>query len=229
MPCFMRLSDLALTPLYLAQAAYFIARTEKLPEAAGPRAGQSGQGAPMRLLILGDSSGAGVGVAHQDQALIGQMLHHLEPERAMTWQVIARSGVTTAHARRMLAGAGACDVAVLALGVNDVLRQTPVRRFADEYAGLIADLPAGHILVSAVPPLGQFTVFPRPLRDYLGRRATALDIALQTVCARSGALHVPFDLAPDPGWLARDGLHPGAALYAEWGRCMAGLALARLS
>ncbi len=225
----MRLTDLALTPLYLVQAAQFIARTEKLPEAVGPRAGQSGQGAPMRLLILGDSSGAGVGVAHQDQALIGRMLHHLEPERAVKWQVIARSGATTAHARRMLAGAGPSDVAVLALGVNDVLRQTASRRFEVDYAKLIEALPARHILASAVPPLGHFTAFPRPLRGYIGQRAIALDAALQTVCANTGALHVPFDLDPDPRWLARDGLHPGAALYAEWGRRMAALALARLS
>lgn len=225
----MRLTDLALTPLYLAQAAYFIAGIEKLPEAAGPREGQSGQGAPMRLLLLGDSSGAGVGVAHQDQALIGQMLYHLLPGRAVTWQVIARSGATTAHARQMLDAADPCDIAVLALGVNDVLRQTSTGRFVAEYTALIEALPVRHILASAVPPLGAFTVFPRPLRDYLGRRAMSLDAALQAVCAGSGAVHVPFDLDPDPRWLARDGLHPGAALYAEWGKRMAGLALARLS
>ncbi|MFN7002035.1 MAG: SGNH/GDSL hydrolase family protein [Roseinatronobacter sp.] len=225
----MTLQDLALSPLYLAQAALFIARTEKLPEAAGPRAGQSGQGAPLRLLVLGDSSGAGVGVAHQDQALIGQMLHHLEPERAVTWQVIARSGATTAQARQMQRGADPCDVAVLALGVNDVLRQTSRARFAGDYAALMSELPARHILASAVPPLGDFTAFPAPLRGFLGRRASALDTALQDLCAQTGALHVPFDLDPDPKWLARDGLHPGGALYAEWGRRMAGLALAQLS
>lgn len=225
----MSLRDLALSPVYLAQAAAFIARTERLPEAAGPRTGQNGQGARMRLLVLGDSSGAGVGVAHQDQALIGQMLQHLAPVTSVRWQVRARSGATTAQARQMLQGAGMFDIAVLALGVNDVLRQTSARRFAKDYTALIEDLPVRHILASAVPPLGEFAVFPQPLRGYLGRRATRLDAALQAVCAQTGAVHVPFDLAPDPRWLARDGLHPGAALYAEWGKRMAGLALARLS
>ena len=129
----------------------------------------------------------------------------------------------------MLQGAGGCDIAVLALGVNDVLRQSSARRFIKDYTALIDELPARHVLASAVPPLGAFTVFPRPLRGYLGQRATKLDDALKTVCAQTGAVHVPFDLAPDPRWLARDGLHPGAALYAHWGKRMAGLALARLS
>lgn len=229
----MALKDLALSPLYLAQALHVIARTERLPEAAGPRMGRTGQGPGLRLLVLGDSSGAGVGVAHQGQALIGQMLLHLAPQASVDWQVIARSGATTAHARGMVQGAGQFDVAVLALGVNDVLRQTSTRRFARHYTALVQDLRArhgvAHIFASAVPPLGAFTVFPDPLRGYLGRRATALDGALHALCAECGACHVPFDLAPDPKWLARDGLHPGAALYAEWGQRMAGLALARLS
>ena len=34
-------------------------RTPKLPEAAGPRSGTSGQGPPLQVLILGDSAAAG--------------------------------------------------------------------------------------------------------------------------------------------------------------------------
>lgn len=229
----MSLRALALSPIYLAQALLVLVRTEQLPEATGPRAGRTGQGREMRLLILGDSSGAGVGVVQQEQALVGQMLVHLAPVASVQWQVIARSGATTAHARQMLQGAGRFDIAVLALGVNDVLRQRSARRFIREQTALMTDLRrqhgVRHILASAVPPLGAFTVFPQPLRAYLGTRATRLDAALQQLCAQSGARHVPFDLNPDPHWLARDGLHPGAALYAEWGRRMAGLALAQLS
>lgn len=53
--------------------------TPRLPEAAGARVGVSGAGQPLRVLILGDSAAAGVGVSHQDQALLGQILalqHH---------------------------------------------------------------------------------------------------------------------------------------------------------
>jgi len=227
------LADLALAPVYAAQALAFLARVERLPEAEGPRRGDIGQGAPLRLLILGDSSAAGVGVAHQGDALSGQMLRHLTGQRRVLWQLVARSGATTAKARAMLRGHGRFDVAVLALGVNDVLRQTRVARFRGAQSGLMQALRdrhgVDHILASAVPPLGEFEVFPNPLSGFLGQRAVALDAGLQEVCAEQRAQHVPFDLAPGPEWLARDRLHPGAPLYAEWGKRMAGLALERLS
>ncbi|TVP71971.1 MAG: SGNH/GDSL hydrolase family protein [Rhodobacteraceae bacterium] len=225
-----RLSDIALAPLHAAQMLGVIARVPRLPEAAGARAGSCGQGQALRLLVLGDSSAAGVGVAHQDQALVGQICVHLGRMHHLDWQLCARSGATTAGALRLLAAARApVDVVVLALGVNDVLRQTPLRRFAAGQAALIDQLRAEYgarlILASAVPPLGAFEVFPMPLRAHLGRRADALDAELQRVCAaRDGVVHVPFDLDPAPHWLAADGLHPGAALYAEWGQRMAGLA-----
>lgn len=216
-----------MTAQCLWQLLHFARSVERLPEAAGPR---SGSGTGLRLLVLGDSSAAGVGVATQAQALAGQLVAALgTPE----WHLVARSGATTARARQMLDGAGPCDVAITALGVNDVLRHTPVRRFRSGQVALLHSLRARHaarlVLASAVPPLGEFAVFPEPLRAHLGKRAARLDAALQAACLETGAVHVPFDLTPGPEWLARDGLHPSARLYAEWGKRMAGLVLRALS
>ena len=228
-----RLASVFLGPVYAVQLVSLILRAERLPEAAGPRTGVAGKGARMRLLVLGDSSGAGVGVAHQDDALIGQMLCNLTPYARVEWQVIARSGATSRAAGKMLTTAGQFDVAVLALGVNDVLRQTGVARFVRAQTKLMQDLRGNHgvdcILASAVPPLGAFPAFPEPLRAYLGERSARLDAVLQQVCASENAQHVPFDVTPDTNILARDGFHPGAELYAQWGARMAGLALRALS
>ena len=60
---------ITLGPLLLWQGRAVRARALKLPEAAGPREGREGQGAPaLRLLVVGDSSAAGVGVEHLAQA-----------------------------------------------------------------------------------------------------------------------------------------------------------------
>jgi lysophospholipase L1-like esterase len=216
-----------------AQLLRFALTTERLPEASGPRSEQVGQGPALRVLILGDSSAAGVGVVQQSQALAGQLVPHLAQSHHVTWQLVARSGATTARARALLAGHGPCDVAITALGVNDVLRHTPARAFAQAQRAVLQDLRARHgakvVLASAVPPLGDFTTFPQPLRAHLGRRAARLDQILQAECVGAGAQHVPFDLHPGPEWLARDGLHPSAKLYAEWGARIAGLVLRALS
>jgi hypothetical protein len=64
---------LLLAPLLIWQGLHVRKHALVLPEPAGPRSGTLGSGAPLRLLILGDSSAAGVGVAHQSEALSGQL------------------------------------------------------------------------------------------------------------------------------------------------------------
>ncbi len=63
---------LMLAPLLVAQAVATRRRAPLLPEAQGRARRRVGGGADaLRLLIAGDSSAAGVGVARQDQALAG--------------------------------------------------------------------------------------------------------------------------------------------------------------
>ena len=60
-------------PVILLQALWVVIRAQKLPEASGSRTGSAGHGPPLRILIVGDSSAAGVGVDHLTDALPGQL------------------------------------------------------------------------------------------------------------------------------------------------------------
>ena len=75
-------ADVALFPLFALQALWVVARAERLPEPPGPRSGVGGDGPDLRLLILGDSSAAGVGAERQEDALSGQLAARLD--RALT-------------------------------------------------------------------------------------------------------------------------------------------------
>lgn len=220
-------SRLLMSPVLLAQAVQVRRRALQLPEAEGPRGGRAGAGPRLRLLIAGDSSAAGVGVDHQDQALAGQLVRALAADFTVEWQLEAQTGATTAQtlARLQALKAGPFDVAVTALGVNDVTRQVPMRRWLADQAR-IADLLATRFQVRAIwrsglPPLSRFPLLPRPLRSVLGAQATAFDAALAG--ASIGPLkHLPFDEARlEPAMMARDGFHPGAPIYAAWGRELA--------
>ena len=69
---------LVLSPVLVAQAMATRRRAPALPEAVGPREGQLGSGAgALRVLIAGDSSAAGVGVATQDDAFAGHFTRTL--------------------------------------------------------------------------------------------------------------------------------------------------------
>ncbi|MCC6374061.1 MAG: SGNH/GDSL hydrolase family protein, partial [Moraxellaceae bacterium] len=78
-------AKVALAPLLLTQGMYVRRVTPKLPEPQGARVGVTGTGKPLRLLIVGDSAAAGVGAAHQNDALLGQLVAALATEFEVSW------------------------------------------------------------------------------------------------------------------------------------------------
>lgn len=218
------LTYLALAPLLLAQGLWVGRRALRLPAPPGPRSGKVGSGPLLRLLILGDSSAAGVGAPSQDAALSGQLQAALGDWFTLDWQLVARSGWRTGQALTIMRALPArrYDAAVLALGVNDVTRQVPLRRWLDQQSELAAHLVRARsvrrIYVSGVPPMGGFPLLPQPLRGYIGARAQAFDQALAEACAADRArLHLPFDRALlSPQMMAKDGFHPAPPLYQHW-------------
>jgi len=225
------LITLFLAPVIAVQGLYVRQTVPILPEPPGPRAGVSGTGRRVRLLILGDSAAAGVGAATQAEALSGQLVTQLAQDRQVDWRLIARSGSTTgdllAHLRKRPLEA-VWDVAVLSLGVNDAIRRCSPTQFAAQQRELIALLQetAGVrlVLLSGLPPVHRFPALPEPLRWYLGTAATQLDRTLaevaagETSCAYVG-LRAIAEL--DPAAMASDGFHPGPPVYAVWAAAMA--------
>src|SRR5512145_2237921 len=180
------LAKIAFGPLLLWQARGARRHAVALPEAAGPRDGEHGQGPRLGLLIVGDSSAAGVGAATQDEALAGSLTRPLaaEGQRRVGWQLVARSGVATPQALELLdaQALARADVAVVVLGVNDVVEQLPPHRALLARAALVDRLRerAGvrHVVFAALPPMEQFPLLPNPLSAVVGRDARRLDAAV---------------------------------------------------
>ena len=213
---------LLLLPLLVAQAKRARGRAPKLGEAEGPRSGSVGSGPLLRLLVVGDSSAAGVGVATQDRALALPLSRMLAARAGVRveWHLVARTGLASADAQALLEQAGPleCDVAVVVLGVNDVIAQVPSQRAVAERSRLadwlLANTGARHVCFSSLPPMHQFPLLPQPLRWIAGRDACRLDSAWSRWAAsRDDVSHVSIaiDLAPDA--MAADGFHPGEPVY----------------
>lgn len=222
---------LFLGPLLLLQGRRVRRETPRLPEADGPRSGLESPGAvqPLRLLVVGDSSAAGVGVDTQDRALARPLARTLSRKlsRPVAWQLVARSGVCAEEAILMLREQqpGAADVVAVAVGMNDVTGQR-AHRFVDDVAELwraTVELTGARFGVFAgLPPLHALPAAPQPLRWYLGRYALDLDASLQAWIAPQP--HLAFcslQWASRPDWIASDGFHPGPAGYARWSELMA--------
>jgi lysophospholipase L1-like esterase len=192
-------------------------------------AGRGCAGPGLSLLILGDSSAAGVGVDHQRDALAGQLSRGLAAQLGapVRWQLCARSGANTAQALALVDQAAPADVAVVVSGVNDVVDQVRPARALQQREALVAALQrrAGvrHVVMTAVPPMDRFAGLPQPLRWLAGRDAAAHEAALRGwVAVQPQVSHLPFNLPLDDATLlARDGFHPGAPLYRLWGQALA--------
>lgn len=223
-------AKVALGPLLLRQAAVVRRTAARLPEAAGPRAGIEGAGMPRaRILVVGDSSAAGVGIATQDQALAQPLARALAGrlQGAVAWQLVAESGVDTAGARAMLerTPVAPAQVAVTVLGVNDVTAQRSARAFVAQQAHLWSQLrercAARWGVVCGLPPMERLTAIPQPLRWYLGRYAAGLDTAVRDWAQAEGLGYCGLRWSDDPRLLGDDGFHPGPALYPAWAERLA--------
>jgi lysophospholipase L1-like esterase len=229
-------AKVALFPVLLAQGLHVRRKALELPEAAGARLGEAQPRRArvpqsLRLLVVGDSSAAGVGVAHQREALAEPLARLLAEElgRPVRWQLVARTGMTSLEALALLreTSVAEADVLVTALGVNDVVRQIPAQRTRDNLDALhqwtVQQCGVRYWLHCAVPPMERFPLLPAPLRWLLGAQAELLNRTLQQHLEdqRDRALRRLPDKLLQRGLMAADGFHPGTAGYAAWSEALA--------
>lgn len=218
-------AGLALAPLLIAQGRRVRRVALRLPEAEGARqgsairsvAGADARATPaveartLRVLILGDSSAAGVGASTQADALTGRLPEALLARAEalaidrVDWRLAARTGATAAEVLVMLdALAGrSFELAVVAVGVNDVTGRTPLRRWLRTIEHLVGALHGRHgvrcVVLSGLPPMHRFPLLPQPLRWYLGEHARQFDQALaRWVVDRSLRLQALAETAEAP-------------------------------
>ena len=230
------LAKIALGPVLLAQARAARKRAVALPEAEGPRAGEMpGRGRLLTLLFVGDSSAAGVGVPHLDAAFVGHLtrtLHRLTG-RPLRWRVAAKSGVSSDHALSLLDTLDAeaprtrAELAVVLLGVNDVIEQIPPHRALLGRQALLDRLHARHgvrhTVFTPLPPMHEFPLLPNPLRAVVGRDARRLDAAVaRWADGRHDVSHPLVDMHLGSDVMAADGFHPGEPVYRVCGEAVAG-------
>jgi len=223
-------AKLLLSPVLVAQAMATRARMPRLPEPPGKRNGVVGRGPLLRLLILGDSSAAGVGVARQSQALVGYLPRALARQAAVQvrWRLVARSGLTSAQCLEQLQSTSPhdADVAVVVLGVNDVVDQVPSHVAIASREAIANHLRnahgVSHVVFAPLPPVHHFPALPQPLRWVAGQDARRHDDAVAAWArTRSDVSHVPIDLPLNTSLMADDGFHPGEPVYRICGTALA--------
>ena len=210
-------------PVLLYQGKKARHTTPRLPEAGGSPSGQYGEGNPAsRILVIGESTAAGVGVETHDQGLASQLAREIHERTGQTiaWHTFGVNGIRLGALIHTLETAELpeADVVLLSMGVNDTTGFTPRFRFRRQLQALrelLAPRYSGPILLLSVPPMHLFTALPSPLRHVMGWRARQLD-NLYIRLARQfpeDFRYVNYPVVTDPELLARDGYHPGQKGY----------------
>ena len=214
-----------LGPMLYLQARRLRRAALELPEPDGERSGVVGAGrVRFRVLVVGDSSAAGVGARTQDEALAIPLASNLSQQLggAVRWQLVAESGRTSPTLLELAQEArlDPADSAVVIVGVNDVTKEVGLKRALRSRAELAALLRerAGvrHVAFAALPEMEILPAVPNPLAWYIGQ-ASRRNNRAQARWARSqpGCAHVAMDGVVDASAFCEDGFHPAPALYAR--------------
>lgn len=225
----------ALTPVLWLQSRQVRQRTPRLPEATGPRKGRVGTGELIKVLVLGDSGAAGVGVQLMDEGLCGQLVARLSHEYTVEWVVLATNGLDSPGMIKLIEGEpySEFDVVVVSLGANDATALCAPDQWSqmqESVADLIKDRFNPRVLVhSAVPPMHACMALPQPLRWFMGCWANEMNGRLadsvQTKQILSGvrackrSVHWHPETTTTYG-MSEDGIHPSALGYSVWAQTL---------
>ena len=233
---------IALAPVYLYQGMKLKKTALRLPEAEGERRGRltlaskdnsSEDKATLNLMLLGDSSAAGVGVSSQQQALAGQLLEQLKqlPQiqqkfSQLEWSLHATSGHTSFDALRRLyvlpKPATAVDIMIVMIGVNDTTANISTSKWEQQLREIIGlskrKFGAKHIIFPCLPPMQNMPAIPSPLNKLMGYKTQLMNEKLIQVCDHyDEVLALQFDLEntdlQNQNFFAEDGFHPNSAAY----------------
>ena len=219
------LTTLALAPVLFTQGRRVKKTMVRLPEPDGQRSGYVGKGDILRVLILGDSAAAGVGVGSQQDALAGQLIGRLAKDHHVAWQLEANSGFTTQQVIDHVKGIKSqpFDVVVTSVGVNDVTKLMPEGKWIALQEKLMAQIKMQFepklLLMTSVPPMQHFSGLPQPLRWHLGLYAKHMNKRLaKLIKSHSNVQQIVWPLGEGQRDipLADDGFHPSAIAYAVW-------------
>lgn len=200
-----------------------------LPNAEEP-SGVSGSGDPARLLVIGESTVAGLGARTHELALAGQFARGLSERtgRAVEWTAIGKNGVT---ARRTidelvpLLPDEKFDYILVGLGGNDVMRLSSPKKWRRDMTELLGILkernPDASIFMSNCPMIKFSTAIPQPVNAILWRLSQMHNAnTIEFVSKMDDVYYYPQPADVRLEGFFADGIHPSEQGYADWADAM---------
>ncbi len=212
----------------------------KLPDASGPGGVACiGLGPKFRLLCIGESTMAGVGVATHAEGFAGTLATRLSQQlvREVDWQVHAKSGAT---ARRLIETVlpkittDSADLIVIATAGNDAFKLSTPWTFRRDLIEMVDRLqeryPGTPLAFTNTPPIREFPAFTPLIKRTIGRLVEFHGKQLEWVANKRPGVFFNAENITLEGWMRKhqvegvpadffsDGVHPSGLTYQVWAK-----------
>ena len=218
-------------PLYAVEGVRTRMRSLRLPPGEGPTSGTvEGEGDPLHLLVLGDSSAAAIGIARQVDGLAPALARALNEKTGhpVTWRGAGFNSATSDqlrdHVVHNLEPVPYTHI-VFCVGFNDVKNFHSGRRFKEGLGGLLyalkARFPDSRLYWSQVLAPNEMPLISPSLGTILKLRADILNRIGIRLCIERGATPLSTMKGLSAEDFCPDGVHPSEKGFKAWGRHLA--------
>lgn len=188
-------------------AAYWQTHNEGVVDQTGPL-----------WVVLGDSTGQGLGAPTPVGGYVGQSLTRLRERTARPWRVlnlsVSGSVIRDVVDRQLPSLPQRPDLITCGVGVNDILYNPPGKLFAD-LRTLVSVVPDGTVLLDLPVPTGVWGLLGRVGAPYVTRINRVLHDAARERGLGVARISEHFT-PPWAGKFAKDNFHPSISGYRDW-------------
>lgn len=232
--------SIPLLPLMYLQGRKIKATVPRLPEAAGTKGyAPFSSKKVMRLLTIGESTIAGVGVRTHEEGFTGSLANELavELKTNIDWKVYAKSGYTAKRVKEKIIDGiteNSIDFIVIGLGGNDAFELNTPKKWNRDVRALIKRIRMKFngvpIVFVNMPPINEFPAFSSLIRFTIGNLVTLLGEELEKIVkdfehvyyytrkVSSVDLIERYNLKIKPADFFSDGVHPSKTSYQIWAK-----------
>jgi lysophospholipase L1-like esterase len=229
-----------LLPLLYFQGKKIRATVPRLPSAQGTEGLVSiGDVRTVRMITMGESTIAGVGVATHEIGFSGTLAKELAAKLNVnvSWKVYAKSGYTAMQVTEKIVpviSEEEVDLIVIGLGGNDAFALNSPHRWGKDIERLIAALKRKYgdtpIAFTNMPPIKEFPAFTSAMRFTLGNLVILLGEKLETIVEKENNVFYQSRNITLKDWIERmnidrsekdffsDGVHPSQLTYQTWAK-----------
>jgi lysophospholipase L1-like esterase len=237
--------SLPLLPVMYFQGKRIKARIPDLPEATGKKGTvftESNKNKSLRIIAVGESTIAGVGVKTNDEGFAGALATYISEffKANVHWEVYARSGYTAENVHQIIIpriSSTVADMIVIGLGGNDAFKLNTPGKWRKEITILIDKLrikyPTALIVFCNMPPIKEFPAFTPLIRFTIGNLVEIFGEELHNLTQDYDRVFYSNKVIKLDEWMVKlgnnvsrsdffsDGVHPSKLTYVNWAKDLA--------